>query len=163
MKKTGILLLLSFLIIPTASTLHSQAKSAGESPQFDHFALYVHDLTKSATFYEKVMELKQIPEPFKDGRHAWFRMGSHDQLHVVSSPQNNVLPDSDIHLAFRVPSLSAFMARLDQMHVKYGDSYGHSYDPAKSNGKVKDRPDGIKQIYLQDPDGYWIEVNDDKF
>jgi lactoylglutathione lyase len=25
------------------------------------------------------------------------------------------------------------------------------------------RVDGIKQIYLQDPDGYWIEVNDDKF
>ena len=25
------------------------------------------------------------------------------------------------------------------------------------------RPDNIKQIYLQDPEGYWIEVNDDKF
>jgi len=23
--------------------------------------------------------------------------------------------------------------------------------------------DGVSQIYLQDPDGYWIEVNDDKF
>jgi len=28
---------------------------------------------------------------------------------------------------------------------------------------VQLRPDGIQQIYFQDPDGYWIEVNDDKF
>jgi len=25
------------------------------------------------------------------------------------------------------------------------------------------RPDGVKQIYRQDTDGYWMEVNDDKF
>ena len=25
------------------------------------------------------------------------------------------------------------------------------------------RPDGVHQLYFQDPDGYWIEVNDDKF
>jgi hypothetical protein len=30
-------------------------------------------------------------------------------------------------------------------------------------GTTNSRPDGIKQIYLQDPDGYWIEVNDNKF
>ena len=42
------------------------------------------------------------------------------------------------------------------MHVKYGDFKGE-------DGKVTNRPDGIHQIYFQDPDGYWIEVNDDKF
>lgn len=25
------------------------------------------------------------------------------------------------------------------------------------------RVDGVKQIYLQDPDNYWIEINDDKY
>ena len=30
--------------------------------------------------------------------------------------------------------------------------------PGKSN-TVNVRPDGVKQIYLQDPDNYWIEVN----
>ena len=29
--------------------------------------------------------------------------------------------------------------------------------------KMTTRPDGVKQVYFQDPDGYWIEVNDDKF
>jgi hypothetical protein len=41
------------------------------------------------------------------------------------------------------------------MHVNY-----RSFD---GSGKVTDRPDGVHQIYLQDLDGYWIEVNDDKF
>jgi len=47
------------------------------------------------------------------------------------------------------------MTHLDQMHVKYRNF--------KGDGKISARPDGIKQIYFQDPDGYWIEVNDDKF
>ncbi len=25
---------------------------------------------------------------------------------------------------------------------------------------VTARPDGFRQIYVQDPDGYWIEIND---
>jgi lactoylglutathione lyase len=41
------------------------------------------------------------------------------------------------------------------MQVKYRNFAG--------NGKVTDRPDGVHQVYLQDPDGYWIEVNDNKF
>ena len=28
--------------------------------------------------------------------------------------------------------------------------------------KLKNRIVGVKQIYFQDPDGYWIEVNDHK-
>ena len=27
-------------------------------------------------------------------------------------------------------------------------------------GAVSVRGDGVRQIYVQDPDGYWIEVND---
>ncbi len=135
--------------------LFSQAGAAGRAPEFDHFAVYVHDLAKSAEFYEKVMELEKIPEPFQDGRHVWFRIGAHDQLHVIHDAQTTVQPGDDTHLAFRVASLSDFMAHLDQMHVKYGGT--------RNSHQMKARPDGVHQIYFQDPDGYWIEVNDDKF
>jgi hypothetical protein len=27
---------------------------------------------------------------------------------------------------------------------------------------VSIRPDGVKQAWLQDPDGYWVEINDAK-
>jgi lactoylglutathione lyase len=155
MKKAEIPFLLPFVAFLLAPTLFAQSRVPDKAPEFDHFAIYIHNLSKSAEFYENVMELAKISEPFKDGMHVWFRIGAHDQLHVVSGATSSTPPDRDIHLAFRVPSLSVFVAHLDQMHVSYGDS--------KTQGKIKVRPDGVHQIYLQDPDGYWIEVNDSRF
>jgi len=43
---------------------------------------------------------------------------------------------------------------LDELKIKYSDWLEAPY-------KVHIRKDGIRQIYFQDPDGYWIEVNDD--
>ncbi len=86
----------------------------------------------------------------------WFRIGDHSQLHVVKGASVVKPHEINIHLAFSVPSLEAFMAHLDKMDVKYGNWNG---DPKL----IQLRPDNIKQIYLQDPEGYWIEVDDDKF
>lgn len=132
--------------------------TAGTSqfPVMDHTTVFVVNLERSTKFYQNVMQLQQIPEPFNDGRHNWFRIGPHSQLHVVGGAKKVVPHDINIHLAFRVPSLPDFMKHLDKLGVKYGNWKGDS--------KVSQmRPDGISQIYLQDPDGYWIEVNDDKF
>lgn len=121
----------------------------------NHLALYVVDLQKSSAFYKNVLLLPEIPEPFKDGRHVWLRVGPHSQLHII---QGNKVQEHDIntHLAFSVPDLAKFMAHLDKLHVRYGNW--------KSEARqTTPRPDGIKQIYLQDPDGFWLEVNDDKF
>jgi len=121
----------------------------------NHIALYVVDLQKSTDFYRDVLQLKEIPEPFKDGKHTWFRIGPHAQLHVI---QGNKAQEHDIntHLAFSVKDLSKFMAHLDKLGVRYGS---WKSEP----GKTTPRPDGVKQIYLQDPDNFWLEVNDDKF
>ncbi|MGI4743816.1 MAG: VOC family protein [Janthinobacterium lividum] len=121
----------------------------------NHLALYVVDLQKSSAFYKNVLLLPEIPEPFKDGRHVWLRVGPHSQLHII---QGNKAQEHDIntHLAFSVPDLAKFMAHLDKLNVRYGNW--------KSEARqTTPRPDGIKQIYLQDPDGFWLEVNDDKF
>src|SRR6478736_3899241 len=53
-------------------------------PHFNHLTVYVVDLQKSAAFYKNVMQLQEIPEPFHDNRHVWFKIGEHNQLHVVS-------------------------------------------------------------------------------
>lgn len=134
----------------------NSAMSAAQPPVIDHLAVYVTDLAKSTAFYRNVMQLQQIPEPFKDGRHTWFRMGAHSQLHVISGAKQVIPHDINIHMAFKVASLENFIKHLDQLEVKYGNWQGEQ-------GKILDRPDGVKQVYLQDPDGYWIEVNDDKF
>jgi lactoylglutathione lyase len=124
-------------------------------PHFSHTTIYVTDLKRASEFYANVMELKQIPEPFHDGKHVWFRIGEHDQLHVVSGAKEIGQHDINIHLAFSVPNIQDFIKHLDSLNVKWGDW--------TQNKKIQMRPDNISQVYLQDPEGYWIEVNDDKF
>jgi lactoylglutathione lyase len=132
------------------------ANSQVQGPHFSHQTIFVTDLDRAANFYEKVMELKRIPEPFHDGRHAWFALGGHGQLHVVSGAKEDIPHDINIHLAFSVSSMTEFTKHLEAVNVKYGDW-------SQKNKTPQVRPDKVQQIYLQDPDGYWIEVNDDKF
>jgi lactoylglutathione lyase len=61
-----------------------------------------------------------------------------------------------MHFAFAVSSLKDFLTRLSASVVRYDDGHGGA-------SKVRLRPDGVKQIYFQDPDGYWIEVNEDRY
>jgi len=121
---------------------------------FNHIALYVADLEKSAAFYRDVIGAEVIADPFHDGKHLWFKIGEHDQLHLISG---KALPkiDDDMHFAFSVPSLDDFVTEL-RLGITYDDGTG-------SVNKVRLRPDGVKQIYFQDPDGYWIEVNEDRY
>jgi len=143
-----------FLFCFTFCTIFSLKLKA--QPHFNHLTVYVVDLQKSAAFYKNVMQLQEIPEPFHDNRHVWFKIGEHNQLHVVSGAKAMEPHDINIHLAFTVSSVEDFSKHLDEMNIKYGNWAQDSKSPQV-------RPDGIKQVYLQDPDGYWIEVNDDKF
>jgi lactoylglutathione lyase len=141
------------LVLISGLSLKSQAQS---KPRFNHLTVYVTDLARAADFYKKVMMLDTIPEPFHDNRHVWFRISDHGQLHVVSGAKEDVPHDVNIHLAFTVTSLPDFIKHLEQLNVKYGNFAGEEK-------KIAIRPDQIQQIYLQDPDGYWIEVNNDRF
>ncbi len=44
------------------------------------------------------------------------------------------------------------IAKLKALKVEYSDWPGNL-------NKINVRPDGIKQVFFQDPNGYWIEVN----
>ena len=125
-------------------------------PVFDHTTIFVTDLQRSADFYEKVMQLPVIPEPFHDNKHVWLRAGEHSQIHIVLGAKEDAEHDINIHLAFSVASMDAFMKHLDSVKAEYGNW-------AREMKKVQNRPDGVKQVYLKDPDGYWIEINDDRF
>lgn len=142
-----------FAIISFFSILNSLN---AQGPHLNHATIYVVDLQKSAQFYKQVMQLQEIPEPFHDNHHVWLKMADHSELHVVSGAAQHIPHDINIHMAFSVPSVEEFAKHLDSANLKYGNWAQTSKEPQV-------RPDGIKQIYFQDPDGYWIEVNDDKF
>jgi len=69
-----------------------------------------------------VLGLKRMPDPFKDGRHVWFRTGAHGESHVIGGAAEVAKQDMDVHMSFRVPSLGDSVNRLDQMQVKYVSS-----------------------------------------
>jgi lactoylglutathione lyase len=144
------------MILVLAALVFLGFPGRSQGPRFSHQTIFVVDLAKSSDFYENVLQLKKIAEPFHDGKHVWFRVSEHGQLHVVSGAKETIPHDINIHLAFSVPSMDAFLKHLDEYHIKYGNWAGTSTTPQV-------RPDKIKQVYLQDPEGYWIEINDDTF
>jgi len=126
-----------------------------QKPTVDHIALYVFDLQKSTAFYKDVMQFELVSEPFKDGKHSWFDVGPGSKLHVIQGAAQVVDHDINSHFAYHVKSLKEFTDHLDKLKVNYQNWKGDSKEPTL-------RPDGVKQVYFQDPDKYWIEVNDDK-
>ena len=143
--------LLPLLLLVCASGAVLRAEPA--APRINHIAFYVADLKTSADFYEKVLGLPVIPEPFKDGRHAWFLIGPKAHLHIISGATVSLPKEKNTHLCFTVPSVADFIPRLTAAGIPYENWVGEKM--AATN-----RVDGVKQIYFQDPDGYWIEIND---
>jgi len=119
---------------------------------FDHLAIFVADVERSAAFYEQALGFMRIPEPFQDGLHIWLAVGRHASLHIVGNAVAAKQHEMSHHMAFRSDDLDAVMRRLDAMRVQFRNFRG--------DGKVSARRDGVRQIYFQDPDNYWIEVND---
>lgn len=135
-------------------TIFIQTPSSMQKPVLNHIALYVTNLQKATAFYRDVIGLDTIPEPFRDGKHTWFSIG-HSQLHLIEGAAEPIKHPKNTHICFSVPSVEDFIKRLDKAAVEYSNWPGTSKSPTV-------RTDGVKQIYFQDVDGYWIEVNDDK-
>jgi lactoylglutathione lyase len=149
----------SFWILLLAFALpqlcNAQSAANANQPVFNHAALCAKNLKKTADFYRKVIQLKEIHHPFNDTVHVWLKIGEGLALHIIQGECPTTVHDIGIHLCFSVPDLNAFIKHLDEMNVTYGNWTGQPK-------KIQLRTDGVKQIYLQDPDGFWVEVNDSK-
>ena len=141
-----------FLLL-LALTAVSALRAETITPRINHIAFYVADLKISTDFYEKIVGLPTIPEPFHDGKHTWFLIGPKTHLHIISGATTTLPKIKQSHLCFTVSSVPEFTERLAAAKVSYEDLAGKS-------GAVTTRADGVHQIYFQDPDGYWIEIND---
>lgn len=80
MKK---IIIYCFCIFITTQAFINKAL-AQKAPTADHIALYVFDLQKSTAFYRDVMQFKLVSEPFKDGKHSWFDIGTHSKIACYS-------------------------------------------------------------------------------
>jgi lactoylglutathione lyase len=122
---------------------------------FNHAALCSANLKVSNKFYTEVLQLKIIPNPFKDTVHTWYSIGPNLQMHIIQANCPKADYPRGVHLCFSVPSITAFIARLGTMNIPYSNWKGET-------GKTEHRVDGVNQVYINDPDGYLIEINDAK-
>ena len=119
---------------------------------FNHLALSVKDVDRSADFYKKVLKLQEITNRSKLEGVRWFSLGESKELHLISIVKENVTINKAVHLALTTPDFDDFVKTLDSINLAYSDWSGAPH-------KINIRADGIKQIFFQDPNGYWIEVN----
>lgn len=132
----------------------SLVSSAQKKPHVNHIAFSVAQLERSRVFYTQIVGLDTIPEPFHDHRHVWLSISEHAHLHLIQNPPPITVPDKNTHLCFSVPDVNAFVSVLQRNNIAYEDWLGKP-------SSITTRTDGIHQVYLKDPDGYWIEINDD--
>lgn len=126
--------------------------------RINHTAIFVKDLKATKAFYEGILGLDTIPEPFHDGKHVWYSMGIPGvSMHVIQGADASDKKEyyKNQHTCFSLESVDAFTKILEKNKIPYEDVAG------KKNA-ITTRIDGVRQIWLQDPDGYWIEVNDAK-
>jgi catechol 2,3-dioxygenase-like lactoylglutathione lyase family enzyme len=119
---------------------------------FNHVALSVKDVDVSADFYKNVLNLNEIVNRTEMEGIKWFSLGEDKELHLVSILKSDVIINKAVHFALTTPTFDAFVENLEQMNIPYSSWQGEDH-------KITIRADGVKQIYLQDPDRYWIEVN----
>ena len=119
---------------------------------YNHLAISVKDVNRSAEFYKKILKLKEIENRAKLEGVRWFSTGDGKELHLISIIKEPIVLNKAIHIAFTTSNFDAVIKTLNEMNITYSDWPG-------TLNKINIRADGIKQIFFQDPDGYWIEVN----
>lgn len=119
---------------------------------FNHLALSVKDLNKSAEFYKTVLNLEEITNKTEKKTIRWFALGQGIELHLISNHEGEVKTNKAVHLALSTSNFDFFIEKLNSLNVVFSNFKG-------TLNTINIRPDGIKQVFFQDPNGYWIEVN----
>ena len=123
--------------------------------KINHAAVFVTDLKRSGEFYTQILNLDTIPEPFHDNRHIWLSIGNGVQLHIIQGADKEREYFQNNHLCFSTSDVVGFSKKLDEKNINWFNAGGKPK-------VITNRIDGVHQVFLKDPDGYWIEVNDAK-
>ena len=149
MKKS----LIFILLISAIFTSYGQDKNPAMKFSIDHYAINVTDLQQSVDYYQNVFSIKEIYNGTQLDHIKWFRLGERQELHIISVDDLKLEIPKGVHLALTTANLSVFIDHLNRLGISY-------YDWPGKKSAVSIRPDSVEQVYIQDPDGYWIEIND---
>jgi lactoylglutathione lyase len=106
-------------------------------------------------FYQKVLGLQEVHDGTEKDNIRWLSLGNGMSLHVIESDRSQVRLQKGVHLSISVNEFDKFVQHLRDINLQFFSWQGV---PMQSNG----RPDGVRQVYFKDLDGYWTEVNDSR-
>lgn len=123
------------------------------SLSFDHYTIKVKDLDTSTSFYKEILGLSQIENRTYKPHIRWFSIGNGMELHIVEGDTYDIRTNVGVHLALKLRDLDNFISHLKSKNILLHNSKAVP-------DSITTRADGVRQVYFQDPDGYWIEVNE---
>ena len=126
------------------------------SMKFNHQALLVNDLNQSGDFYNNILGFEEIEVGAgQNPPKRWFKSDDGMEIHLISTKEKLKSIPKGVHMAFSVKNFDLFINNLKGNNITYGNWRG-------DENQIQLRDDGYKQIFFQDPQGYWIEVNNVK-
>ena len=105
--------------------------------QFDHFAMVVDDVDKSAEFYKNILKLEEISHPDKKPGFRWFTINGSSQLHLIQKEFVPFEKNKSMHLCLATKDLESVIEHLKQNGIAFYDW------PGKENA-VTLRTDGVQ-------------------
>lgn len=121
--------------------------------RLDHIALLVRDLDETAKFLTEVLQVREVPNPMGGTHIRWFEFGNNQRFHVQAGDISTTHVEKRTHFALSAPDFDAVLAHLRAIGTPFSDMQG-------TPGAVNTRPDGMRAVFVQDPNGYWFEIND---
>ena len=122
--------------------------------RFDHVTLIVADVDASRDFYQRVLGMRPVPRPAFGFPGAWLELHG-SWVHLTLADENSgqagwgdrgvIKTSRGHHLAYTTPDFDAALEAIQAHQV-----------PIASG--PQQRPDGIRQVYIHDPDQHLIEV-----
>jgi len=146
-------LILSFVALSFGTFAQNDTPTKGITIlSYNHVGLAVKDLKTSVAFYREIIGLSPLDVP--DNLLAvrrWFKIAPGQELHLLLGREQPVANNDKnaAHFSLSIPTNSAdgIEAFLKEKNVPY---------------HRQKRFDGAFQIYVTDPDGYVIELNEPK-
>jgi lactoylglutathione lyase len=121
--------------------------------RLDHIALLVKHLDESARFLTEVLRFREVPNPMGGTDIRWFEIGGGPRIHMQSGDFGATHLEKGTHIAIATLEFDLVLRHLREIGAAFSDFKGTS-------GAVNVRPDGMRAVFLQDPNGYWFEIND---
>ena len=121
--------------------------------KFDHQALPVNNLKITGDFYRDILGFEDIPTLVGTKEsHRWLANYEGKEIHLIFTKEKIQKTPKQIHMAFSPVDFEKFVDHLKINNIEFTNY-------TLEVGVFQVRKDGIKQLWLRDPQGYWIEIN----